>query len=210
MAGEYQFQGGSEATTRGLLILRNFRDKSLIGSEQALFWLNLNASFPVEILINRSLLHSVPAPKEISVRENGAFFHDNSTLYPFAGYASNESSNGHSIWAFNRSTDTWNNISVSGGDCNFGARKTPLTASIPSLGLSFLAGGGNNRTTGMLKLDSSSPPALKWTNFTTGRGSNGEPIPAITEGQMVYVHAGQRGILLALGGYDVNYGLHLT
>lgn len=151
------------------------------------------------------LVHSVETPEEVPVVHSGSFFIDNTTMYIYAGWAVEEEPDRDSMWSFNTSTDTWKNVPVRGGDFNFGKRYLGLTASVPTAGLSFFAGGSENYTTGMLKFNASVAGSPRWTNLTDGDGSNGEPIPNLFEGQMVYVGAGTSGVLLAFGGYDVGF-----
>ncbi|KAI9826955.1 MAG: hypothetical protein M1826_006531 [Phylliscum demangeonii] len=187
MGGQYIFQGGTPS------------------SQQSLSWIYLNESFPVEVTISPNIIHSVPVPDHVPVIIDNDFWSDNTTLYLPAGWAVNETATPGSIWSFNTSTDQWKELPVQGGDFNFGQRENPSVASVPLHGLSFFAGGRTIPMGGLLMLDSSDPAKLNWKNLTDGNGTSGSRIPLSLEGEMAYVRAGNRGLLVTFGGYDTSH-----
>ncbi|KAI9809440.1 MAG: hypothetical protein M1826_003904 [Phylliscum demangeonii] len=185
MGGQYIYDGGQPS------------------SQQSLSWIYLNESFPVEASISSGIIHSVRVPDHVPIIE-GDFWLDNTTLFLPAGSANNETPTPGSLWSFDTLTDQWKALPVQGGDFNFGLRDRALVASVPLYGLSFLAGGDNVPIGGMLMLDSSNAGAPMWKTITDGDGSSGAPIPMSYEGEMVYVRAGNRGLLVTFGGYDTS------
>ncbi|KAI9826715.1 MAG: hypothetical protein M1826_006597 [Phylliscum demangeonii] len=187
MGGSYIDEGGTPPT------------------QQSLSWIYLNESFPVDVSISPEIIHSVRVPDFVPLIIDSDFWWDNTTLYLPAGWATNETAHSGLIWSFNTSTDQWKELPVQGGDFNFGQREASLVASVPLYGLSFLAGGRTVPMDGMLVLDSSNGGAPMWKNLTDGNGSSGAPIPLSFEGEMVYVRAGNRGLLVTFGGYDTSH-----
>ncbi|KAI9831413.1 MAG: hypothetical protein M1826_003586 [Phylliscum demangeonii] len=187
MGGGFIYEGGTPST------------------QQSLSWIYLNESFPVDVSISPEIIHSVRVPDLVPIIIDSDFWWDNTTLYLPAGWAINETANPGLIWSFNTSTDQWKELPVQGGDFNFGQREASLVASVPLYGFSFLAGGRTVPIDGMLMLDSSNGGAPMWKNLTDGDGSSGAPIPLSLEGEMVYVRAGDRGLLVTFGGYDTSH-----
>ena len=99
--------------------------------------------------------------------------------------------------SFNATTQTWKNASISGGSLNAVNQGGALsaTASTSGLGLSFITGGPKTDISpGMITFDASNPNNLTWTNKTQGT-------PHLDVGTMQYVRFGNKGVLIAFGGY---------
>ncbi|KAI9832844.1 MAG: hypothetical protein M1826_001010 [Phylliscum demangeonii] len=154
-------------------------------TQQSLSWIYLNESFPIQATIRSDYAHSVPVPDHDPIILDADFWSDDTTLFLRLAL--------------------WEALPVQGGDLNFGRPQNALFASVPYYGLSFLAAGDTVPIGGMLVLDPSNTGAPKWKNLTDGNGSRGTRIPLIDEGEMVYVRAGNRGLWMAVGGYDTSY-----
>lgn len=133
----------------------------------------------------------------------GAFFTTNDTIYVFAGTSNEEKNN--VLAAYNFTTSTWSNVSVSGGDFNYGSRTGGASVSVPESGMSFYLGGDNPHTPGLLRFNASNSKSVAWTNETLGSGSHGTPVPDLARHNMVYIPAGTEGILIAFGGSNVSF-----
>lgn len=163
----------------------------------------MNASFVVDSIIPHNLLHSVQAQGS-QWQNAGAFFTDTNltTMYSFGGFQEDEASKAiklNSVEAFNTTTETWTNASVSGGAYNSLGRNLASAANTATsgLGLSFITGGGDlgGPPAGMIRFDASDPAALKWTNETQG-------VPQMIGSTMQYARFGNKGVLVAFGGYS--------
>lgn len=127
---------------------------------------------------------------------NGAFFTDRllTTMYHFAGYADSDNA---TVQSFNATLQTWANVSVSGGSLNYMSRGGAAfaTSSTSGLGLGFISGGSDAQTLpGLITFNASDPSALSWTNETQGT-------PHLDLGTMQYARFGDKGVLIAFGGY---------
>ncbi len=160
-----------------------------------MYWLDLNISFPLDVTISPNVLQSMTAPGD-DWRGVGAMFTDPlmTTFYHFDGYAA---PNNSTVPSFNATTQTWENASVSGGSFNTVDRGEALwaTTSTSGLGLSFITGGSEKDVPpGMIVFDASDPNNLTWTNKTHGT-------PHLDLGTMQYARFGNKGVLIAFGGY---------
>lgn len=91
---------------------------------------------------------------------------------------------------------------MTGGNFNFGNRTSSQYVSVPDLGLGFIYG-GTDYMGGMIRLNASDPENLSWTNETLGNGSHGIDVPNLDAGAMVYIPAGDEGMLITFGGGNV-------
>ncbi|KAF2770196.1 hypothetical protein EJ03DRAFT_361225 [Teratosphaeria nubilosa] len=102
-------------------------------------------------------------------------------------------------------------IKVAGGPLNVGNCNSATFASVPYSGLGFILGGNGsdgNNVGGMVRFDASDPKNLSWTNETLANGSYGIDVPNYYYGgQMVYVPAGDEGILVVFGGANISAGI---
>ena len=160
-----------------------------------MYWLDLNTSFPVDATISTNVLQSITAPGD-DWRGIGAMFTDPlmTTFYHFDGSAA---PNNSTVPSFNATTQTWENASVSGGSFNTIDRGVDMwaTTSTSGLGLSFITGGSEtDLPPGMIVFDASDPNNLTWTNKTHGT-------PSLDLGTMQYARFGNKGVLIAFGGY---------
>ena len=99
--------------------------------------------------------------------------------------------------SFNTTSQTWANITITGGNFNTigGWLSSAATSSTSGLGLGFTIGGADSRTPpGMVVLDASNPNDLSWTNKTEGA-------PPLCGAEMQYARYGNKGVLIAFGGY---------
>jgi len=175
-----------------------------LSTEQQLYWLDLNTSFPVESSISSNTLHSIAAPADTQWRGAGLFFTDaaQTALYSYGGFLEDDSDH-NSTWVFNSSSAKWSNETVSGGGLNRFNRDSSMHTSTTSSnqGLGFVNGGWNS-ISGMVTFNASNPRQLSWTNQTQG------DVPGTMGATMQYVRYGKAGVLIAIGGYDVCYVKH--
>ncbi|KAH9826291.1 Host cell factor [Teratosphaeria destructans] len=191
-----------------------------IGAKQELYWLDVNDRYPVErsipsgALNNATIDASTANAFEIAelgdpdkIGAHGALWQTNDTLYVYGttGAANDELS------AYNTTTGAWSTVKVAGGPLNVGNRNSATFASDPYSGLGFILGGNGSNTKnvgGMVRFDASDPKNLSWTNETLGNGSYGLDVPNYYfEGQMLYVPAGDEGILVVFGGANISAGI---
>lgn len=167
--------------------------------EDKLYWLDLNTSFSLDGVISPNDLQSVTAPGD-DWQGSGAMFTDPlmTTYYHFDGFA--PVPNNATVPSFNATTQTWKNVSVSGGSYNSvgrGGGALSATSSTSGLGLSFVAGGSalaTNASLGMVVFNASNPSNLTWATKTHGT-------PHFDLGTMQYARFGNKGVLIAFGGY---------
>lgn len=190
-------------------------DETDIRTSASIVSLDLNGQLPVENRITAGLVRNVSIPVENAVaysnalQSRGALWHTDDTIYSIGedyGVATNKLS------AFDISTGTFKEVTASGGKFNFGPRNGAQFVSVPEQKLGFLAGGfyfdkSSWTTGGLLRFDASDPDNLSWTNETLGDGSFGAEVPNLNSGAMVYVPAGEKGVLIAFGGGDVSDGI---
>ena len=181
-----------------------------------LYSLKLNGDFPVEQSISQSSLTTNSISSDITVAydyakninngdADGAVWAIDDTLYVFGGYFETPT---NTISAYNTTTGEWKDVSVSGGDFNFGRRTSALTATVPDSSLGFILG-GNTPYMGasMLRFNASDPENLSWTNETLNDGSSGVDVPNLLAGAMLYIPASTEGMLIAFGGKNVRNAL---
>lgn len=84
----------------------------------------------------------------------------------------------------------------------FRDRTSSQYVSVPESGLGFIYG-GTDYMGGMIRFDASDPDNLSWTNETLGNGSNGLAVPNLESAAMVYIPAGDEGMLVTFGGRNV-------
>lgn len=127
----------------------------------------------------------------------GAMFTDAlmTTFYHFDGYGV---PNTATVPSFNATSQTWQNASVSGGDFNTEnmAGVVWATTSTSGLGLSFVTGANTvpSIPPAMIVFNASNPNNLTWMNTTNGT-------PDIYSGTMQYTRFGNKGVLIAFGGW---------
>jgi len=178
----------------------------------SIYWLNISNQFPVERSIpysslNDQAIHStnlVAYANAMNGNNAGAMWNTNDTIYVFGGVEAPT----NILSAFHMQTHRWTQVQVDGGNYNFGNRTNALFVSVPESGLSFILGGHDPQVIGgMIRFDASNPNQLSWTNETLGNGSSGIEVPDLLGGGFVYVPAGQEGVLVAFGGYNVSAGI---
>lgn len=188
----------------------NFIGEATRGFKQNLFTLKLNESFSVSGLITDEL-YSSNLPSDVAWDSaSGVFFYDNTTLYLYAGLPNPDESATNRLWAYNVLDSLWREVTVNGGNYQHGSRGSALYASIPGAGLSFLSGGQDGDTPGILRFNSSNPAALTWENDTSFSYNNlKSPRPLRSEGQLIFVPVGEQGVLISIGGYNVCTSCHI-
>ena len=159
--------------------------------------MNLNSSIPVNTFISASNYESVGAPG-MQWRNTGAFWTDKNltTLYSVGGYDDGFNNTArNTITSYNASSQAWSNVSVAGGNFNFGARNAAVPARSTTSGqaLGFLTGGPDDPSRGLLRFDGSDSSSLTWRNETNA--------PHLFGATMQYVRFGNKGMLVAFGGY---------
>ncbi|KAI9730244.1 MAG: hypothetical protein M1834_006008 [Cirrosporium novae-zelandiae] len=169
------------------------------GTQDKLYWINLNTSFAVNEAIHPAQLRSVPS--EGTQSETGAFFVDptNDVLYSYGGF--DDATAVNYMMAYNASSESWSRKTISGGKFNSLNRLASLSASSLNTdeGLGFVLGGWESDVKGMVIFNSSDPDNLSWTNNTDVH------TPLTMGGTMQYLRLGEKGILVAIGGYDTDY-----
>lgn len=172
-------------------------------------WLNVSSQFPVEenipysSLTNKSIDPSMTTAywNALNGQGSGAMWNTNDTIYVFGGVQTPT----NALSAYNVTTDRWQDVRVAGGDFNFDVRTGAVSVSVPESGLNFVLGGHVPFFVGgMVRFDASDPADLTWTNETLGNGSFGEEVPNLDSGALVYVPAGEQGVLIAFGGNNVS------
>lgn len=175
-----------------------------------MFSLNLTSQFPVERSIPQALLNNDSIDSDISIAyestvrisngdATGALWNTNDTIYVFGG-GFKEPTN--TLSAYNTTTNQWKEVNVTGGNFNFGNRTSSQYVSVPESGLGFIYG-GTDYMGGMIRLNASDSDNLSWTNETLGNGSHGIEVPNLESGAMVYIPAGDEGMLITFGGGNV-------
>ncbi|KAL9632548.1 MAG: hypothetical protein Q9164_005258 [Protoblastenia rupestris] len=178
--------------------LHTFDEGNIASLEPELFWLDLNASFPVDTIISESILHSDRVPG-LQWQGQGAFFTDIdlTTIYSFGGFNEWDDQFQSTVETFITTSQIWANSTIGGGafnnrDRSFSASATTATS---GLGLSFTSGGFNpDNPKGMIRFDVSSPISPTWRNETKG-------VPPLVGATMQYARFGDQGVLIAVGGY---------
>ena len=197
--GQYTFKDGytSEAGQHNICLPSLFN--SSCGTESALYWINLNASFPVNGLILTDWYDSISAPGD-QWANTGAYWTDKdlTTLYSIGGHKGADSTATNKLSSFNATTQSWFNTTVEGGNFNSLSRNfaSSATTSTSGLGLGFLTGGleATANPQGMIRFDASDPSFLSWQNETYA--------PHLVGATMQYVRFGNKGILVVVGGYE--------
>lgn len=184
----------------------------ILSTGTSLLSLNLTSQFPVERAIPQALLNNSTINSDFTVAyesalrtsngdATGAFWTTNDTLYVYGGGFATPT---NTLSAYNVTTGHWKEVNVTGGNLNFGNRTSSLYASVPDSGLGFIYG-GTTYMGGMIRFDASNPSNLSWTNETLGSGSYGVDVPNLDSGAMVYIPAGEEGMLISFGGGNVRY-----
>ena len=177
-------------------------------AENQLFWLDLNSTLPIDTIIPGSSLQSttVPGIEWQTWQGRGTFLTDASmdAIY-FTSNSLNSNVNTNTLESFNTTSQTWSNISVIDKDHNLsnvtdnpiGAYLSSIaTTSTSGLSLGFAVGGAHPEApSGMIVLDASNPDSLSWTNET-------DEVPILCGAEMQYARYGEKGVLIAFGGYS--------
>ncbi|KAJ5893753.1 hypothetical protein N7495_005444 [Penicillium taxi] len=184
----------------------------------SLYSIELSDQFPAQRAIPQSALstHSIDSDASVAYNSamltrsansgnvNGAIWNIGDVIYVFGGGF--ETPN-NLVGAYNTSTGEWKDVTVAGGDFNFGNRFSTQFATAPGANLGFVYGGSTPYMTGMIRFDASDPNQLSWTNETLTSGSNGIELPNISGGTLVYIPAGKEGMLISFGGRNATAGL---
>ncbi|EED22993.1 hypothetical protein TSTA_064590 [Talaromyces stipitatus ATCC 10500] len=107
---------------------------------------------------------------------------------------------------YNVTTNQWKEVNVTGGEFNFGNRTSSQYVSVPESGLGFIYG-GTDYMGGMIRFDASDLENLLWTNETLGNGSHRSNVPNLESAAMVFIPAGDKGMLVTFGGGNVSAGI---
>lgn len=177
-------------------------------TELALFFLDLDTSFPVEVLLSSDFLHNVSVlptttPDIINQTESiwaGALFATNSSLYVYGGVDPNVVPTS-ALAAYNAATSSWEEVTISGADNGIGGGQYSQSVSDPISGLSFVTGGSSG-VQGMLTFNASNPDDLTWTRHTERNETKTVSMPNVFGGGLVYLPVGKAGVLILFGGSD--------
>lgn len=179
-----------------------------------LYWVALDSAFPAEGNIPLSSLNAVLIDQniagaydsamntagEVGGQHIGGLWYTTDTAYVYAGSPIQEAVD--VLAAYNTTSGVWGNVSVSGGNFNYGNRSGGAAVSVPESGMSFYLGGSHGLS-GLVRLNASDAADLMWTNETLGDGSYGTAVPDLAGHNMVYVPAGKEGVLVTFGGSNV-------
>lgn len=136
--------------------------------------------------------------------------------------ARGSSSIGSYLTEFDTKTSKWQVSALQGNETwDFKGMSGASHANDPSTGLSFLAGGIpldstavpdyraiQSSTKGLYAFDFSDPSTPKWSNSTNRTTSQyGAAVPTTSQGSMVYLPVGKRGVLLVIGGNNVRHSV---
>ena len=163
----------------------------------SLYWIDLNASFPVGGLISSDLYRSVSVP-DGQWANMGAFWTDKdlTVLYSIGGDGGTVTPPPtNKLPSYNATSQSWTNVSVQGGDFAGLTRNfaSSATASTGGQSLGFLTGGADAVTpTGMVSFDASNVSSPQWRNESYA--------PGMVSTAMSYVRFGKQGVLVAVGG----------
>lgn len=169
---------------------------------------------PVQGLLPQSAYVELPIPEEAQVAysnagtgvneqvagSTGALWQTNDTIYVFGGVTSTVMAS--TVSAYDVGQGTWRDAAVAGGGLNFGTRSGAQTVSVRSSGVSYLFGGFDPRTPGMVTFEASDPANLSWSNDVM------PGMPQTESGNMVYVPAGDSGLLVSFGGNNGTEGIN--
>ena len=136
---------------------------------------------------------------------NGALWHTDDTIYVMGGGFTTPT---NKISSYNITSGKWKEVTVDGGNFNFGNRTSAQSVSVPGSKLGFIYGGISPYMGGMIRFDASDPSNLSWANETLGDGSKGDPVPNLDSGGLVYVPVGKEGMLISFGGSNVTEGIN--
>jgi len=123
-------------------------------------------------------------------------------LYSMSGFT-DPSTPTNTLLAFNTTSTSWMNVTVSGGNFNFDARTGALhknSMGEGNTGLGFITGGYED-IPGMVRFNGSDPDHLHWTNETQNNP------PLTLDGGMEFTRYGKQGSLIAFGGYVLVEGV---
>nr|OQO23018.1 hypothetical protein B0A51_09187 [Rachicladosporium sp. CCFEE 5018] len=176
----------------------------------SLYSVKVDDTFPIERSIPSSLVTSTDIGSAVHVAQTDPFnasvpmWSSGDTLYVFGG----PSSPTNVLPSYNVTSQTWQDVQVEGGSFNFGNHSFSQAVSTPDSGLSFYSGGLAPYTgPSMVRFDASNPAKLSWTNESLDHGSYGSEVPNLLDGTIVYVPAGNAGLLISFGGYNVSEGI---
>ncbi|KAK0301098.1 hypothetical protein LTS00_000247 [Friedmanniomyces endolithicus] len=174
-----------------------------IVESSSLYSLHMTADLPVERYIPNSLLANLSIPANASWSEGtqvyspGPLWYTNDTLYGFAALGTIP----NTLPSYNITAGTWQFAQVTGGDLSFGNNTDAQSISVPQFGLIFVMGRPSvGSASSLSRFDASDPANLTWTIETLGNGSHGIEVPNLAYGTMVYLPAGEQGVLVSFGG----------
>ncbi|KAI9794944.1 MAG: hypothetical protein M1833_007318 [Piccolia ochrophora] len=177
----------------------------------SMYWIELDSSLQADAHIPADRVMSSQTPLDLTPRtrqqvlrsKDLPFLYENTTLYLYNGWRDQDMAADNVLPAYNVSSKTWSASTISGGNFQFGNRGGGLSVSVPATGQAFFLGGDFNLAVpGMVRVDLSDASDPSWTNETKGNGSQGDPVPNILAGEMVYLPVGEAGALVTFGGYD--------
>lgn len=104
-----------------------------------------------------------------------------------------------------QNTNQWSSTTIEGGSYQFNNNSEGEHVSIPATGQSFYTGGFgiaiNGTYDGLIAFESGSDPSWNFDNTNTA----GLSPPSILKWGMKYIRRGQKGVLVAFGGFDVSW-----
>ena len=144
-------------------------------TELALFSLDLDTSFPVEVLLSSDFLHNVSVlpttTNQTKALWAGALFATNSSLYVYGGDTV-------PLAVYNAGTSSWKQVNISGAANGIGGGQFSQSVSDPISGLSFFTG-GTYGAQGLLTFNASNPDDLTWTPHTERNGTKTVSMPYV-------------------------------
>ncbi|KAK1063345.1 hypothetical protein LTR74_009501 [Friedmanniomyces endolithicus] len=197
------FSGGSYFT------VKLAGDGEDIVQSSSLYSLYMTADLPVERYMPNSLLANLSIPANASWSEDtevyspGPLWYTNDTLYGFPALGAIP----NTLPSYNITAGTWQLAQVTGGDLGFQNSEDAQSVSVPQSGLIFVMGRPSvNSTSSLSRFDASDPANLSWTIETLGNGSHGIEVPNLANGALVYLPAGEQGVLVSFGGLNDTAG----
>ena len=131
----------------------------------------------------------------------GAFFKspNETILYRFGGFPPNDAGMTDSVMTYDTVSGDFNTVPVSGGSFTKMSNVQEMAANSVATGegLGFYTGGFNVYD-GMVEFNASDAEHPTWVNRTVGE------IGPTAGGQMQFVRLGKKGVLVAVGGYNVS------
>ncbi|KAK0253225.1 hypothetical protein LTR91_011042 [Friedmanniomyces endolithicus] len=177
-----------------------------IVQSSSLYSLHMTADLPVERYMPNSLLANLSIPANASWSQDdaliyspGPLWYTNDTIYGFPALGAIP----NTLPSYNITAGTWQFAQVTGGDLSFHNNSDAQSVSVPQFGLIFVMGRPSASSASSLsRLDASNPANLSWTSESLGSGSHGVEVPNLAYSTLLYLPAGELGVLVSFGGLN--------